>query len=72
MDKLPGHALVKVYVDGQRLNAVAAQSGSSTSSALGLDNLKYLAAAATAEDDGVASAAFPTAPPSAPATSPRR
>ena len=53
MDKLPGQALVKVYVDGQRLNAVAAQSGSSTSSALGLDNLKYIAAAATAEDNGV-------------------
>jgi Protein of unknown function (DUF3352) len=53
MAKLPGEALVKVFVDGQRLNAVAAQSGSSASSALGLDNLKYIAAAATAEDDGV-------------------
>ena len=53
MAKLPGEALVKVFVDGQRLNAVAAQSGSSASSALGLDKLKYVTAAATAEDDGV-------------------
>jgi hypothetical protein len=53
MEKLPGEALVKVFVDGQRLNAVAAQSGNSASFALGLDNLKYIAAAATAEDDGV-------------------
>jgi uncharacterized protein DUF3352 len=53
MDKLPGDALAKVYLDGQRLNAIVPQSSSSTGAALGLDTLKYIAASATAEDDGV-------------------
>jgi len=58
MDKLPGDALVKAYVDGPRLNAVvsasAAQNGGGfDSSTLGLDKLKYVAASASAEDKGV-------------------
>jgi ABC-type glycerol-3-phosphate transport system substrate-binding protein len=58
MGKLPGDALAKVYVDGQRLNEIvkrsASQSGSGLeSSALGLDKLKYFAVSASAEDDGV-------------------
>jgi Protein of unknown function (DUF3352) len=53
MGKLPGDALAKVYLDGQRLNAIVPQSSSSTGAALGLDTLKYIAASAIAEDDGV-------------------
>jgi hypothetical protein len=53
MGKLPGDALAKVYLDGQRLNAIVPQSSSSTGTALGLDKLKYITASATAEDDGV-------------------
>ena len=53
MDKLPGDALAKVYLDGQRLNAIVPQSASSGTAALGLDKLKYIAASASAEDDGV-------------------
>ena len=53
MDKLPGDALAKVYLDGQRLNAIVPQSSSSGTAALGLDKLKYIAASASAEDDGV-------------------
>jgi ABC-type glycerol-3-phosphate transport system substrate-binding protein len=58
MGKLPGDALAKVYVDGQRLNEIVKQSASQSgsgleSSALGLDKLKYFAVSASAEDDGV-------------------
>jgi uncharacterized protein DUF3352 len=55
MGKLPGDALTKVYVDGQRLNALVSRSAPSSAdtSALGLDKLEYFAAAASAEDDGV-------------------
>jgi Protein of unknown function (DUF3352) len=58
MGKLPADALVKGYVDGQRLNALvtqAASQGSSgfDSSSLGLDKLQYFAASASAEDDGL-------------------
>src|SRR5215210_3782060 len=58
LDKLPGEALVKAYVDGQQLNALigkaSAQSGSNLgASTLGLDKLQYVAASASAEDDGV-------------------
>ncbi len=53
MDKLPGDALAKVYLDGQRLNAIVPQSSASGTEALGLDKLKYIAASASAEDDGV-------------------
>ena len=53
MGKLPGDALAKVYLDGQRLNALVPQSSSSGTAALGLDKLKYIAASASAEDDGV-------------------
>jgi hypothetical protein len=52
MSKLPGDALARVYLDGQRLNAIASQS-SSSSGTLGLDTLKYITASASAEDDGV-------------------
>lgn len=58
MDKLPGDALVKAYVDGPRLNAVISQAAAKNKddldlSSLGLDKLKYVAASATAEDKGV-------------------
>jgi hypothetical protein len=58
MGKLPGDALVKAYLDGQRVNQLvtkaAAKSGSSLGTAsLGLDKLKYLSAALSAEDDGL-------------------
>ena len=53
MDKLPGDALAKVYVDGQRLSALVPQSSSAGTAALGLDKLQYVAASASAEDDGV-------------------
>ena len=53
MDKLPGDALAKVYLDGQQLNAIVPQSSASSTAALGLDKLKYIAASASAEDDGV-------------------
>ena len=53
MDKLPGDALAKVYVDGQGLNAIAQRSSGSSTQALGLDKLQYVAASASAEDDGV-------------------
>jgi hypothetical protein len=53
MGKLPGDTLARVYLDGQRLNAIAQQSSSSSGAALGLDTLKYIAASASAEDDGV-------------------
>jgi hypothetical protein len=58
MAKLPGEALARLYVDGAQVNALvsktAASSGGSLGTAtLGLDTLKYAAASATAEDDGV-------------------
>jgi uncharacterized protein DUF3352 len=59
MDKLPGDALVKAYVDGPRLNALvsqaAAQGGNSglDPSTLGLDKLKYVTASLSAEDKGL-------------------
>jgi uncharacterized protein DUF3352 len=59
MGKLSGDALVKAFLDGQRLNALASQvaakgGGSSLDpSLLGLDNLRYVAVSASAEDDGI-------------------
>jgi hypothetical protein len=58
MGKLPGDALVKAYLDGQQVNRfvseAAAKSGSSLGIAsLGLDKLKYLSGAVSAEDDGL-------------------
>ena len=58
MGKLPGDALVKAYVDGPRLNALVSRASAQNSSgfdssSLGLDKLKYVAASASAEDDGV-------------------
>jgi hypothetical protein len=56
MGKLPGDSLVKVYADGQRLNAAVRRSGAegeADPSTLGLDKLQYVAAAATAEDEGL-------------------
>jgi hypothetical protein len=50
MDKLPGDSLVRLYLNGQRLNAIAPQS---SGAGLGLDKLQHLAAAAIAEDDGL-------------------
>jgi hypothetical protein len=57
-DKLPADALVKAFVDGERVNALVSQAASSAGgkvdpSMLGLGNLKYLAASASAEDNGL-------------------
>jgi hypothetical protein len=58
LDKLPADRLATAYVDGQRLNelirgAVAQGGGGFDPSAFGLDTLKYIAAAASAESDGL-------------------
>ena len=59
MGKLPGDTLVKAFLDGQRVGALASQaaakgSGSSLDpSLLGLENLRYVAVSASAEDDGI-------------------
>ena len=58
MGKLASDALVRAYVDGPRLNALVSQAASQGSSgfdasSLGLDTLKYVAASASAEDNGV-------------------
>jgi Protein of unknown function (DUF3352) len=58
MGKLSSDTLVKAYVDGPRLNALVSETASQgssgfDSSSLGLDKLKYVAASASAEDDGV-------------------
>jgi hypothetical protein len=55
---LPGDALVKAFLDGQRVNALVSQAASQSgsgfdSSSLGLDTLEYVSASASAEDDGV-------------------
>ncbi|HEX3267210.1 MAG TPA: DUF3352 domain-containing protein [Gaiellaceae bacterium] len=56
--ELPGDALIKAFLDGHELNAAIEQSSERQPSALdastlGLDKLDYIAASATAEDDGV-------------------
>ena len=58
LGKLPGDALVKAFLDGQRVNALVSQAASEGGSgldtfSLGLDTLKYISASASAEDDGV-------------------
>jgi len=58
LGKLPGDALAKAFLDGQGLNALVSQSASQTGTglgaeSLGLDKLNYIAASASAEDDGV-------------------
>jgi Protein of unknown function (DUF3352) len=58
MGKLPGDALAKAFLDGQRLKTLVAQTAASggngfDASTLGLDKLTYLAASASAEDDGI-------------------
>ena len=58
LGKLPDDALAKTYLDGKQLNELirtaAAQSGSEfDASSLGLDKLEYVAASASAEDDGL-------------------
>jgi hypothetical protein len=57
MDKLPGEALAKAYVDGKQLAVVmksrAAKSSGFDTSSFGLDSLDYAAASASAEDDGI-------------------
>src|SRR5262249_12848327 len=57
MDKLPGDALVRAYLDGPELNRLAKQHSTDASgldtSALGLDGLKYLAFSLSAEDNGL-------------------
>jgi hypothetical protein len=56
--KLPGDALVKAYVDGQRINALVTQAASASgtgfdTSSLGLDTLKYASVSISAEDTGL-------------------
>ncbi|HKG42795.1 MAG TPA: DUF3352 domain-containing protein [Gaiellaceae bacterium] len=58
LDKLPGEALVKAYVDGQRVDelfteAASARGGGFDAPSLGLDTLKYIAAAVSAEESGL-------------------
>jgi hypothetical protein len=58
LGKLPGDALVRAFIDGQRVNALVAQAASQSgsgldASSLGLETLKYISASASAEDDGV-------------------
>jgi Protein of unknown function (DUF3352) len=59
MGKLPADTLVKAFLDGQRVGALASRaaakgSGSSLDpSLLGLENLRYVAVSASAEDDGI-------------------
>jgi hypothetical protein len=58
LEKLPGEALVKAYLDGRQLNElIQAQSQKSATpfdpSTLGLDKLEYVAASTSAESDGI-------------------
>ena len=58
LGKLPGDALVKAFLDGQRVSALVSQAASQGGSgldpsSLGLDTLKYISVSASAEDDGV-------------------
>ena len=58
LEKLPGEALVKAYVDGRQLNElIQAQSQKSATpfdpSTLGLDKLEFAAASTSAESDGI-------------------
>jgi Protein of unknown function (DUF3352) len=58
MGKLPADTLVKAFLDGQRFGALASQAaakggGSLDASLLGLDNLRYVAFSASAEDNGI-------------------
>jgi hypothetical protein len=59
LGQLSGETLVKAFVDGQQLNAAiqqaAQKSGSpfGTSAFGGLEGVRYVAAAASAEDDGI-------------------
>ena len=58
MGKLPGDALAKAFLDGQRLSTLVAKGTASggngfDASTLGLDKLRYIAASASAEDDGI-------------------
>jgi uncharacterized protein DUF3352 len=59
MGKLPAGTLVKAFLDGHRVGALASQAaakggGSSLDpSLLGLENLRYVAVSVSAEDDGI-------------------
>jgi hypothetical protein len=58
LEKLPGEALVKAYVDGRQLNElIQAESQKSATpfdpSTLGLDKLEFVAASTSAESDGI-------------------
>jgi hypothetical protein len=58
LEKLPGEALVKAYVDGQQLKElIRAESQKNSSpfdpSTLGLDKLEFVAASTSAESDGI-------------------
>jgi hypothetical protein len=59
MGKLPADTLVKAFLDGQRLSALASQAAAKDGassldpSLLGLDTLRYVAVSASAEDEGI-------------------
>jgi Protein of unknown function (DUF3352) len=58
MGKLSADTLVRAFLDGPRLRALASRAatsggGSIDPSLLGVDNLRYLAVSAGAEDDGI-------------------
>jgi hypothetical protein len=58
LEKLPGEALVKAYLDGRQLNElIRAESQKSGTpfdpSTLGLDKLEFVAASTSAESDGI-------------------
>jgi hypothetical protein len=59
LGQLSGETLVKAFVDGQQLNAAIRQSARKSGSPFGasafggLEGVRYVAAAASAEDDGV-------------------
>jgi Protein of unknown function (DUF3352) len=59
LGQLSGETLVKAYVDGQQLNAAIRQTARKSGSPFGasalggLEGVRYVAAAASAEDDGI-------------------
>ena len=56
MGKLPGDTLVRAYLDGAQLNALAKQRSSSSGSgvaATGLEGVKYVGLSLAAQDDGL-------------------
>ena len=58
LEKLPGEALVKAYLDGRQLNALIRSESQKSGTpfdpgTLGLDKLEFVAASTSAESDGI-------------------